>query len=197
MTQEQKARAYDEALERAKLSRLQLLNIGEEATEIEYIFPELKESKEERIRNVIRGWIYTQPDSFFDNGISKEEMLAWLEKQDEWDEGKKKLRKIVQNSNDRLDPLIDEEIDLWIKENSNIHHNNNDVVGLMRDMAYYVATLTRNLYKQESKWTEEDDYNLRCCIAKAESDVANYYTVRNKELFEWLKSLKQKIVGQQ
>ena len=42
MTIEEKARAYDEALERAKLSRLQLLNIGEEATEIEYIFPQLK-----------------------------------------------------------------------------------------------------------------------------------------------------------
>lgn len=48
---------------------------------LEYIFPELNEN--ERIRKVIRGWIYTQPDSFFDNGISKEEMLAWLEKQSE------------------------------------------------------------------------------------------------------------------
>lgn len=32
---------------------------------------------------VIRGWIYTRPASFFDNGISKEEILAWLEKQGE------------------------------------------------------------------------------------------------------------------
>ena len=43
--------------------------------------PELAESEGERIRRVIRGWIYTRPASFFDNGISKEEMLAWLEKQ--------------------------------------------------------------------------------------------------------------------
>ena len=47
MTTEEKARAYDEALKRAKLSRLQLLNIGEEATEIEYIFPEIVESEDE------------------------------------------------------------------------------------------------------------------------------------------------------
>jgi len=71
-----------------------------------------------------------------------------------WDEEKKELRKIEQkpkwteqNSNDSLDPLIDEEIDLWIKENSNIHHDNKNIVELMRDMAYYVANLTRNLYK--------------------------------------------------
>ena len=48
---------------------------------LEYIFPELAESEDERIRNVIRGWIYSQPASFFDNGISKEDWLAWLEKQ--------------------------------------------------------------------------------------------------------------------
>ena len=48
---------------------------------LEYIFPELAESKDEKMRKVIRGWIYTQPASFFDNGVSKEEILAWLEKQ--------------------------------------------------------------------------------------------------------------------
>ena len=44
-------------------------------------FPELKEDKDERIRKTIYGWIYTQPSEFFDNGFSKEEMLAWVEKQ--------------------------------------------------------------------------------------------------------------------
>ena len=48
---------------------------------LEEQFPELKESKDEKIRKVIRGWIYTQPSSFFDNGISKKEILAWFEKQ--------------------------------------------------------------------------------------------------------------------
>ena len=47
------------------------------------IFPELKESKDERIRKVIYGWIYSCPSEFFDNGFSKEEMLAWVEKQGE------------------------------------------------------------------------------------------------------------------
>lgn len=68
---------YKEALERAK----GLWEQGMMTERIEYIFPELKKSKDERIRKTIYGWIYTQPSQFFDNGFSKEEMLAWVEKQ--------------------------------------------------------------------------------------------------------------------
>lgn len=42
-------------------------------------------NEEKKIKNVIRGWIYTLPASFFDNGISKEEILTWLEKQGDKD----------------------------------------------------------------------------------------------------------------
>ena len=86
MTQEEKAKRYDDALERAKLSRLQLLNIGEEATEIEYIFPELKESEDERIRKeLLESFKYQQRESRTDkewlNGIKLSEVVTWLEKQ--------------------------------------------------------------------------------------------------------------------
>lgn len=50
---------------------------------LEFLIPELQESKGDKIRKMIRGWIYTRPSSFFDNGVSKEETLAWLEKQGE------------------------------------------------------------------------------------------------------------------
>ena len=46
------------------------------------LFPEIKEDKDERIRKVIYGWIYSCPSEFFDNGFSKEEMLAWVENKD-------------------------------------------------------------------------------------------------------------------
>ena len=46
--------------------------------------PELKESKDERIRKIVYGWINTMPLSFFDlNALSKEDMFAWLERQGE------------------------------------------------------------------------------------------------------------------
>ena len=80
---EEKAKAYDEAIKKAE----SLYKVAEPMSGcnviIETLFPELKESEDERIRKVIYGWIYTQPSQFFDNGFSKEEMLAWLEKQGE------------------------------------------------------------------------------------------------------------------
>lgn len=74
---------YKEALERmkswAKGEHPECFSEAQKAAE--FIFPELKESNDERIRKTIYGWIYTQPTRFFDNGFSKEEMLAWVEKQ--------------------------------------------------------------------------------------------------------------------
>ena len=88
MTQEEKAKAYDEALKRAELSRQQLLNIGEEATEIEYIFPELKESEEELmwLTRFIEEEAYSLSIDIRDNEdrikLKKlQKSLAWLEKQ--------------------------------------------------------------------------------------------------------------------
>ena len=81
MTIEQKAKKYDEALESIKELYSKGSRVVVSKEEFETIFPELAESEDEKIRKVIRGWINTRPAFFFDNGISKEEMLAWLEKQ--------------------------------------------------------------------------------------------------------------------
>lgn len=45
------------------------------------------------------------------------------------------------------------------------------------------------------EWSEEDDYNLQCMIAKAVKDIQNGNVGRNNELIYWLKSIKQRIVG--
>ena len=42
--------------------------------------------------------------------------------------------------------------------------------------------------KQE--WSEEDDYNLQCMIAKVTSDIQKGNVGRNQELIDWLKSLR-------
>ena len=70
---------YNKALERAK-DMLAYKEVRQE--DMKYLFPELEEDKDERIRKVIYGWIYSCPSEFFDNGFSKEEMLAWVENKD-------------------------------------------------------------------------------------------------------------------
>ena len=78
MTQEEKAEAYDEALERAKslLSGNQLGNAW-----IYKLLPELSESKDEKIRKgLIRAFKSFSSIKIW-NGIECTDILAWLEKQ--------------------------------------------------------------------------------------------------------------------
>ena len=82
MKQEEKARAYDEALAKAK-EQYNYPCMRSCMGILEEIFPELKESEDEKIRkelirsfkslNTIKVW----------NGIERTDILAWLEKQGE------------------------------------------------------------------------------------------------------------------
>lgn len=77
MTIEQKAKAYDEAIERAK--KVLLDCTPEEQKVVEYISPELKESKDERIRKWCVNLIKTTCD--YDSPTSRKEVddaIDWL-----------------------------------------------------------------------------------------------------------------------
>lgn len=78
---------YEEALERAK----SFIERGGEYDRqvMEYIFPELKESEDERVRKAINNMLPFIPDeAYANNGVTKEGVLNWLEKQKpaEWSE---------------------------------------------------------------------------------------------------------------
>lgn len=80
---EEKAKAYDEALARANEMIKSMTNIGGVAKvdDIQHIFPELKESEDERIRGNIIATIHL----YYGEPLEDEakEMIAWLEKQGE------------------------------------------------------------------------------------------------------------------
>jgi hypothetical protein len=80
MTDKEKAKAYDEAIKRAKQLYVDgMPQISRNTTE--YIFPELKESEDERIKEAIIATIHL----YYGEPLEDEakEMLAWLEKQGE------------------------------------------------------------------------------------------------------------------
>ena len=82
MTTEQKARAYDEAIERAKKMSM---NGYLDTIDVEYIFPELNECDGERIRKTLLDHFKQNRDEGdYDerwNGLSYDSIITWLEKQ--------------------------------------------------------------------------------------------------------------------
>lgn len=86
MTQEEKAKAYDEALERARKIHNEILNneILGFPDQIREIFPELRESEDERIRKALYKMAKVPRKEIYEaEGITKEQAFAWLEKQKE------------------------------------------------------------------------------------------------------------------
>lgn len=79
---------YNEALERAKelIAKWTGKNKDFYVEDYSYIFPELRESEDERIRKAIIKSIEEDSEedsSVYEQDVSKEQMLSWLEKQKE------------------------------------------------------------------------------------------------------------------
>ena len=66
----------------------------------------------------------------------------------------------------------------------------------MADAGYISDSDKKELKKIEQKpaWSEEDNYNLQCMIAKVTSDIQKGNVGRNQELIDWLKSLKERVI---
>ena len=84
MTQEEKAKAYDEALERAKKYNIDDAH-AYQGTIVKLIFPELRESKDEKIRKALIQEFKEKVQKSFEwkDGIPNNAVLNWLEKQKE------------------------------------------------------------------------------------------------------------------
>ena len=82
-TIEEKARRYDEAIEVArKIKNGEPINVPDGTLIPVAIFPELKESGDERVRNkLIEFFKGYSPDKEWWENITQEDILAWLEKQ--------------------------------------------------------------------------------------------------------------------
>lgn len=87
---EEKANAYDLALNKAKTLLSKCKRVSDKASmiyraeDIENIFPELQKTEEERIKEVLIELVKCNERSGYTlfNNVSTSSMLAWLEKQD-------------------------------------------------------------------------------------------------------------------
>ena len=78
MTQEEKAKAYDIALARAREIHR---NEDDKVKDMEFLFPELKEDEDERMRNVAINACKYMVDNFENSTKQYEDAITWLEKQ--------------------------------------------------------------------------------------------------------------------
>ena len=83
MTIEEKAKAYDKAIEKMKSKLKDFKEIIISRSDIEEIFPNLQESEDERIRKgMLQGFKdYEEPEYEWWKGVKVKECIAWLEKQ--------------------------------------------------------------------------------------------------------------------
>ena len=83
---EEKAKRYDEAIIRAKslIGDTIIEETGQHIVEV--LFPELKESEDERIRKALIDYFRWNPNSQLLNEFTNREVFAWLEKQESVEE---------------------------------------------------------------------------------------------------------------
>ena len=148
MTEKEKVKAYDEAIERAK--KLYGNGIAEE------IFPELKESKDKKIREaILKGLIDCRdaPDLGWSNfgGIHIDDCIAWLEKQ-----GKKSSWK---PSKEEMDVLYS----LSYITNEYDEHKEDVITHLYQDLKreFFNDSSYENMFSLDNK---EDEVRLRSII---------------------------------
>jgi hypothetical protein len=123
LTIEEKAQRYDEAIERAR-KELQACGFVDcdAAKQIFRLFPELKESEDERVRNkLIKFFKGYSPDEEWWGNITQEDILAWLEKQGE------------QNPADKVEPKF--KIGDWVIDKQGIVHQ---IANVIENVTYHI-----------------------------------------------------------
>ena len=173
---EEKAKRYNEAIERAK-GLIDFCSDSELKT-LEHVFPELKESEDERMRNVAINACKYMVDNFENSTKQYEDAIAWLEKQGEqkpaeWSEEDENLFRcaidaVREESKVRTDGCLDEEVGEmvidWLKSlrPQNTWKPSDRELGAMliaigdeRQKGSDVAKELLNIYQQLKKLREE------------------------------------------
>ena len=111
----------------------------------------------------------------------------------------KRIRKALINGFNKLDKsavwyngITNGQILAWLEKQGLENDIKEDAIHLCNEL---IDTINKQ-GEQKPAWSEEDDYNLQCMIAKVASDIQKGNVGRNNELIDWLKSLKERMKGE-
>lgn len=208
-TIEEKAKAYDESLERAKeqLNGAKVFDYDNEQiahdirTTVYSIFPELKESEDERIRQKLLFLCYSWRNNEQVNIPDKEEVektIAWLEKQGKHANFRNKIQigdKVTRNDNGELvnlsqlervaKKLEKQEEQKPVEEYNITGIGSKNAQGKLGEMIKNLNPVNEVL-EHNPAWSEEDEEMLRRCI----SATFDHGYLRE---CDWLKSIKDRV----
>ena len=189
MTIEEKVKAYDKALERAR-ERYEKVPDSVLGLNLVGIFPELAESEDDKIRYFLINFVKIN-DGVNISPDDAKKALAWLEKQ-----GKQNLANSAKTCKNEQTLAEKQEHPINYKEAEKAcleYRKFREECGIKDPVmldeieeAYYNGATSI----QKHVWSDEDEENLQhCCGAIG---AADYYTVEDKQdMIDWLKSLKE------
>ena len=170
-------KAYKDALERAK----KLYEQGTITESLSYVFPELKESEDERIRKVLIDLVKCNERSGYTllNNVTTDSILAWLEKQalkPKWTE-----EDVI-----RLDRICKT---LW----KNRKGDTDEIFQQEQDVEWLKSLKDRAQPQPKQEWSEEDSKVIdNCCLLIAAVDDS-YEKAFKDDCIHYLQNLKQRM----
>ena len=214
MTQEEKAKAYDEALEAARKELKQDLHESGVCA-IQRIFPELRESEDERIRRTLVEYFGPGAQLDFIRGVPIQKIRDWLEKQKECvaDSSKtsaeedESIRKFlvdyftsykIGNVATKLNGVRIDDILNYLEKQKELPFVKDVVLGLPGLYFYDGERMHfQGTPAIEEEWSEEDEEMLNSCISSIEEAKENRYAYKETDgdtsydhEIAWLKSIR-------
>ena len=159
-------KAYLEALDRAKAGK-----------PMDEVFPELKESEDERIRKaLIKQFSAISMETWA--GIPKIDIISWLERQKE----RGPLSKDEEYTLARIIEYLED----------------NDCPSEWKNLLHDVYSLPYQKEQQPAEWSEEDELMRRRCIADLGylTEYEPQYKERYDAQIDWLKSIQKRFILQ-
>ena len=193
MTQEEKAKAYDEVVNKLKGFMMQGVDPLITRNDVQDFFPELAESEDERIRKALIKYLDALDDNEIRYGVSFKDMRTWLEKQGEHANFLNKIQigdKVTRNEDGVLVNLS--QLKRVAKKDEKQGEQKSYASETINGKGDFDNGFTRMMEKEQKyAWSEEDEKMLECAI-----DMIEWYSVVNKSksklVSDWLKSLKER-----
>ena len=172
-TIEEKAKAYDEAIERAKSKIKNDKDHVLYEDDVIEIFPELAESEDERIRKIISDILLIDSDDIREilesNNVLMQDIDAWLEKQGEHANFRNK-----------------------IQIGDKVTRNEDGVLVNLSQLKRVARKDEKQGEQKTAEWSEEDEKMLDYAL-----DMIEWYSVvdksKSKRVNDWLKFLKDRV----